>query len=77
VPDEAPIPSGGLLGGDSPLGVATVLLLIMAVLGYAFVKTFGEKDTALSVVLALVILGCGVLVVIAVRKAVAGEYITR
>jgi hypothetical protein len=45
-----------------------VLLLVMAGFVYAFVESFGEKDPALLVLLALVIVGCGVLVCIAVRR---------
>jgi len=55
-------------GDDDPLGAAIALLLIMAAAGYAFVESFGKADTALSVVLAAVFVGCGALFVIAVRR---------
>lgn len=42
------------------VAIAVVLLLVMVGMGYAFIQSLAEKETALSVVFVVVFLGCGV-----------------
>jgi hypothetical protein len=80
VTEVPPTGTAGFLdavGGDESWTVVVVLLLVMAGFVYAFVESFGEKDPAVLVVLALVIGACGALVFLLVRKRLAGQKTAR
>ena len=50
--------------------IALALLLVMAGMGYAFVQSLGENETALSVVFGSVFLGCGAVLYGTVRNLI-------
>src|SRR5262245_44379833 len=52
------------------IAVAIVLLLIIAGFVFAFVQSLDEKNTVLSVVFGLVILGCGTLLFVVVQQLI-------
>src|SRR4051812_35105061 len=66
VPDKATVASNSA----EHVAVASVLLLVMVGMGFAFVQAIEDKNTALSVVFAVVMLGCGGVLFVVIRQLI-------
>jgi hypothetical protein len=64
------VPGKAEVAGNSAehVTVALALLLVMVGMGFAFVQAVEDKNTALAVVFAVVILGCGSVLVVVIRQ---------
>lgn len=66
------VPSRMAVAGNSAQHVVVAIALLLVTAGFvsAFVRSLDEKNTALSVVFGLVILGCDVVLFVVIRQLI-------